>query len=75
MARGTGTDAAVSTIRTALATGTQLAFDYRNARGETESRVVDPFLLESVDRDWYLPAAGATCVRASAPSASTGCAR
>ncbi|QHC66660.1 WYL domain-containing protein [Rathayibacter sp. VKM Ac-2759] len=54
VARGTGADAAVSTIRTALATGTQLAFDYRNARGETESRVVDPFLLESVDRDWYL---------------------
>ncbi|KQQ01300.1 MULTISPECIES: helix-turn-helix transcriptional regulator [unclassified Rathayibacter] len=54
VARGTGADATVSLIRTALSAGTQLAFDYRNARGETESRVVDPFLIESVDRDWYL---------------------
>ncbi|SMH38502.1 proteasome accessory factor C [Rathayibacter oskolensis] len=54
VARGTGADEAVATIRTALSAGTQLAFDYRSGRGETEARVVDPFLLESVDRDWYL---------------------
>ncbi|ROQ58889.1 proteasome accessory factor C [Rathayibacter sp. PhB152] len=54
VARGVGADASLATIRTSLASGTQLAFDYRSARGETESRLVDPFLLESVDRDWYL---------------------
>lgn len=54
VSRGTGADAGLATIRTALAGGTQLAFDYRSARGETEARLVDPFLLESVDRDWYL---------------------
>lgn len=54
VSRGTGADGTLALLRTALGAGTQVAFDYRNARGETESRLVDPFLLESVDRDWYL---------------------
>ncbi|PPF21302.1 WYL domain-containing protein [Rathayibacter sp. AY1A7] len=54
VSRGTGADSAVALLRTAMGSATQVAFDYRSARGETESRLVDPFVLESVDRDWYL---------------------
>ncbi|WP_323742896.1 MULTISPECIES: WYL domain-containing protein [unclassified Rathayibacter] len=54
VARGVGNDATLALLRAAMTAGTQLTFDYRNARGETEARLVDPFLLESVDRDWYL---------------------
>lgn len=41
-------------VRNAVATGTQLTFDYLNARGEREARRVDPLRIESVDQDWYL---------------------
>ncbi len=41
-------------IRTAIATGRQLEFDYLNARGERERRRVDALQVESVDADWYL---------------------
>lgn len=41
-------------IRTAVATGRQLEFDYLNARGERERRRVDALQVESVDADWYL---------------------
>ncbi|KZX22808.1 helix-turn-helix transcriptional regulator [Rathayibacter tanaceti] len=53
VSRGTA-DSTVALLRSAMASATQVAFDYRSARGETESRLVDPFVLESVDRDWYL---------------------
>ncbi|AJM77678.1 helix-turn-helix transcriptional regulator [Rathayibacter toxicus] len=54
VSHGTGLEGAVALLRTAIANSTQVMFEYRNARGETESRRVDPFLLESRDRDWYL---------------------
>lgn len=54
--RRSGTDGALAAIRTAIAGDVQLTFDYRNSRGGAESRAVDPFLLESVDDDWYLRA-------------------
>lgn len=41
-------------IRSAIATGRQLEFDYLNARGERERRRVDALQVESVDADWYL---------------------
>jgi proteasome accessory factor C len=41
-------------IRTAIAAGRQLEFDYLNARGERERRRVDALQVESVDADWYL---------------------
>ncbi|WP_241978277.1 YafY family protein [Cryobacterium sp. Hz9] len=41
-------------VQTALSTGMQVEFDYLNARGAHEHRVVDPLRLESVDSDWYL---------------------
>jgi proteasome accessory factor C len=41
-------------IRTAIASGRQLEFDYLNARGELERRRVDALQVESVDADWYL---------------------
>ncbi|MET0726527.1 MAG: WYL domain-containing protein [Leifsonia sp.] len=43
-------------IRSSVSSETRLAFDYRNSRGETERRSVDPLRLESIDRDWYLRA-------------------
>jgi proteasome accessory factor C len=47
-------DVSVGIIRTAIGSGRSVAFDYVNARGEHESRLVDPFRLESQDQDWYL---------------------
>ncbi|MBC7724528.1 MAG: WYL domain-containing protein [Burkholderiaceae bacterium] len=44
----------VATIRSAVAFGVQLEFEYVNAAGERESRLVDPLRIESVDTDWYL---------------------
>jgi proteasome accessory factor C len=41
-------------IQGALRDGVQVEFDYLNARGEHEKRLVDPLRIESVDRDWYL---------------------
>jgi proteasome accessory factor C len=48
------TDAALEVIRAALESGTRLAFDYLNSRGERERRPVDPLRLESRDETWYL---------------------
>ncbi|TFB92001.1 WYL domain-containing protein [Cryobacterium sp. TMT1-3] len=43
-----------SIVQTALTTGMQVEFDYLNARGGHEHRLVDPLRIESVDNDWYL---------------------
>ncbi|MCX7521564.1 WYL domain-containing protein [Microbacterium sp. STN6] len=51
---GADADAALAPIRSAIETGTQVEFDYLNARGEHERRRVDPLRVESVDQDWYL---------------------
>jgi proteasome accessory factor C len=50
------TDATLALIRDSVAAGTQLKFDYRGSRGESESRLVDPLRIESMDADWYLRA-------------------
>jgi proteasome accessory factor C len=49
-------DATRALIRSSVTSETRLSFDYRNSRGETERREVDPLRLESIDRDWYLRA-------------------
>lgn len=41
-------------LQAALTSGTQVEFDYLNARGAQEHRLVDPLRIESVDNDWYL---------------------
>ena len=50
----TDTDVAISVIQAAVRAGTQVEFDYLNARGTSEHRCVDPLRIESVDNDWYL---------------------
>lgn len=49
-------DASLAVVRTAIDAGEQLAFEYRNARGDRELRTVDPLRLDSLDADWYLRA-------------------
>lgn len=51
---GVDTGTAISVIQSAVRDGFQVEFDYLNARGENEHRLVDPLRIESVDRDWYL---------------------
>lgn len=41
-------------VQRALISGMAVEFDYLNARGGQEHRLVDPLRLESVDSDWYL---------------------
>ena len=41
-------------VQKALHTQMQVEFDYLNARGDLEHRLVDPLRIESVDSDWYL---------------------
>jgi proteasome accessory factor C len=48
------TDATIGIIHASVAAGKQLEFNYRNSRGDHESRRVDPLRVESIDRDWYL---------------------
>lgn len=43
-------------IGDALSRGMQLEFDYRDSRGRTEHRRVDPLRLDSDNDDWYLRA-------------------
>ncbi len=43
-------------IRRAIAAGTRVAFDYRNADGTTTRREVDPLRLESTDAEHHLRA-------------------
>jgi proteasome accessory factor C len=43
-------------IGDALSRGMQLEFDYRDSRGSTENRRVDPLRLDSDNDDWYLRA-------------------
>ncbi|ASD22135.1 MULTISPECIES: helix-turn-helix transcriptional regulator [Cryobacterium] len=50
----TDADVAISVIQAAVRAGTQVEFDYLNARGTDEHRCVDPLRIESVDSDWYL---------------------
>lgn len=45
---------ALATIRGAVARNRQIEFGYLNARGEHETRRVDPLRIESIDHDWYL---------------------
>jgi proteasome accessory factor C len=47
-------DAALTPLREALVAGRQIEFDYRDARGDTEGRVVDPLRIDSEDQSWYL---------------------
>ncbi|HSP51576.1 MAG TPA: WYL domain-containing protein [Cryobacterium sp.] len=44
----------IAVVQAAVRDGVQIEFDYLNARGEQESRLVDPWRIQSVDRDWYL---------------------
>jgi proteasome accessory factor C len=41
-------------LQSALVAGKQVEFDYLNARGGQDHRLVDPVRIESVDNDWYL---------------------
>ncbi|WP_241978835.1 YafY family protein [Cryobacterium sp. Hh7] len=50
--RGGGATRAL--LQAALTSGMQVEFDYLNARGAQEHRLVDPLRIESVDNDWYL---------------------
>ena len=43
-------------IGDALARGRRLEFDYRDSKGQSEHRRVDPLRLDSDDDDWYLRA-------------------
>lgn len=51
---GDGLSGTIALIRRSVEAGTQLEFDYLNARGEHERRRVDALRVESVDADWYL---------------------
>ncbi|MDQ1596984.1 MAG: proteasome accessory factor [Microbacteriaceae bacterium] len=51
---GSESDETLALIRESVSSGVQLEFDYVNARGEHESRRVDPLRIESMDADWYL---------------------
>ena len=42
------------TIRSAVAAGRQIEFDYVSSRGDREHRVVDPLRIDSNNEDWYL---------------------
>lgn len=53
---GAEPDDALGLIRAAIGSGTQLLFDYRNARGDTERRRVDALRVDARDTDWYLRA-------------------
>lgn len=53
---GGDVDSTLATIRDAVTGEHSLEFDYVNARGESERRIVDPLRVESADRDWYLRA-------------------
>ncbi|MGV8876061.1 MAG: helix-turn-helix transcriptional regulator [Rhodoglobus sp.] len=51
---GSELDETLVLIRESVAAGTQISFDYRNSRGESERRRIDPVRVESVDADWYV---------------------
>jgi proteasome accessory factor C len=51
-----GADTRLGEVRTAVAAGTVLVFDYLNGRDEREERAVEPLRVESVDESWYLRA-------------------
>jgi len=53
-ARADGTAESLRLIRDAVGAGIRVEFDYQNARGEREHRLVDPLRIESADQDWYL---------------------
>jgi proteasome accessory factor C len=52
----TGADASLALIRSAVADGRQVEFDYINARGVAGRRRADPLRIISQDVDWYLQA-------------------
>ncbi|WP_253258959.1 helix-turn-helix transcriptional regulator [Subtercola boreus] len=47
-------NASLVTIRSAVAGGLQIEFDYVGSRGEREHRVVDPLRIDSNNESWYL---------------------
>ncbi|MDF2443899.1 MAG: proteasome accessory factor, partial [Subtercola sp.] len=47
-------NASLVTIRSAVASGMQIEFDYVGSRGEREHRVVDPLRIDSNNESWYL---------------------
>ncbi|WP_395243147.1 helix-turn-helix transcriptional regulator [Agromyces sp. MMS24-K17] len=49
-------DASLAMVRTAVAEGRQLEFDYRNVQGGRGRRRVDPLRVRSNGADWYLQA-------------------
>jgi proteasome accessory factor C len=48
------TDATLALVRDSVSRGVQVELDYRDARGDSERRRVDPLRIESIDTDWYL---------------------
>ncbi|TFD33308.1 helix-turn-helix transcriptional regulator [Cryobacterium cryoconiti] len=51
---GTDAGSTIAVVQAAVRRGVQIEFDYLNARGEQEQRLVEPWRIQSVDRDWYL---------------------
>ncbi|PPF85677.1 WYL domain-containing protein [Subtercola sp. Z020] len=44
----------LAAIRSAVAAGLRIEFDYVSSRGDREHRVVDPLRIDSNNEDWYL---------------------
>ena len=53
VARSDATDS-LAEVRSALARGVRIEFDYLTSRGSQERRSVDPLRIDSDDEDWYL---------------------
>ncbi|MET0590781.1 MAG: WYL domain-containing protein [Naasia sp.] len=51
-----GVGGALAPVRRAVTEGLQIEFDYRDARGTVEHRIVDPLRIDSEDQSWYLRA-------------------
>jgi proteasome accessory factor C len=47
-------DSALATLRQAIALSRVVSCVYRNSQGEIEQREIEPWLLESIDANWYL---------------------
>ncbi len=51
---GSEDSTAISIIQSAVRNGVSVAFDYVDASGRHQHRLVDPLRIESVNNDWYL---------------------
>jgi proteasome accessory factor C len=51
---GSEDGAAISILRSAVRDGVSVAFDYVDASGRHQHRLVDPLRIESVNNDWYV---------------------